>query len=808
MRSVLSLIVVVVSVLATGGSPSLAFHRAQRLLAFPPPNIPYEEAEAWQKTLKQARVALNDQDFPTVLGLVSPFEKLARKTGPARLSTSTYLYLGAARLGTYRYGEGLRDLLEAKRLAELTDDRPHLASILALLSNLYLQMSAVPEAEQAASKALEVCDPGSAQMVALVIQKARLAARSGRMEEAGRLFQDAAVKARGLKSARLESVALRNHGQYLLRANKLEGAEGRLRASLEIAEKIGDPGVSSILAGLADVELRRKNAKAAVPLAEKAVKSYRPDRSGHPLWALHFIRARVLASLGELETAMVDYRAAVQQIEQSGWHLLPADALRVSSIVGAQEVYSSYVDTAAELFLRKKDPKLLAEVFRTAESNRALALRTTAAGRARLTQRLPAAYNETLTQLQTHYSTSYHDDSPAARRKVEELRLRLTEMEAGAGLVQYLAQPPSLAAVRLRLRENQVLVSYHLGAERSLVWVVTQEGASLHALPGRDAITEMVARFRTAIETNPADFEEAGSRLYRSLLKPVSGPLAGKKHLLLLPDDVLFELPFAALRESAQSPYLIERFVIELLPGAWAVEQQDRRLAWSGPFLGVGDPVYNPADERRPRKSFPASIWQANAAASASLTLPRLPGTASELGACARRVGLEKPELLLGLDARWERVRARLASEPGIIHFATHVVPSPDSPRESLLALSLRPNGEPELLTSELIAAHDVRSRLVVLSGCRSGSGNIKPGEGLMGLTRAWLLAGAQSVLATYWPTLDDTGSMLEAFYGSFAQQAPPAQALQAAQRAMIARGDFRAEPRYWASCFISSRGL
>ena len=51
-------------------------------------------------------------------------------------------------------------------------------------------------------------------------------------------------------------------------------------------------------------------------------------------------------------------------------------------------------------------------------------------------------------------------------------------------------------------------------------------------------------------------------------------------------------------------------------------------------------------------------------------------------------------------------------------------------------------------------------------------------------------------------------GSLLEAFYGSFAQSAPPAEALRAAQRAMIARSDYRAEPRYWASCFISSRGL
>lgn len=807
MRSLLSLIIVSLCVSATGGSPTLTFHRAQKLLAFPPPNIPYQEAEDWQNGLKQARVALDDHDFPAALRLLMPFEKHARAAGAARLTTSTFLYLGAAYLGTYRYSEGLRGLLEAKRSAELTADRPNLASILALLSNLYLQMSAFPEAERAARNAMEVCEPASAQMVGLTIQKARLAARAGRLDESIELFQHASAKARELKSERLESVALRNFGQYLFRADRLEEAQRRLTASLELARKIHDPGISSILASLAEVELRRGALGAALLLADQAVDAYRPDRSGHPLWALHFNRARVLAAQGKLGAALVDFRTAVRQIEQSGWHLLPADALRVSSIVGAQEVYSAYVDTAAELYFQTNGPEVLAEVFRVAEANRALALRLTAAGRARLTQRLPAEYNETLALLQAHYSNTYRDDSPASRQKAEEFRLRLTEMEARAGMVQYLAPSPDLATVRRRLSANQVMVSFHLGASRSYVWVVTRDRLAFHALPSRDAITAMVSQFRSAIETNSGEFAHVGSLLYEALLRPVDPLLKGKTHLLLLPGDVLFELPFAALRESAGSPYLVERFTIEILPGAWAVEQDSRRV-WSGPFLGVGDPIYNPADSRLPRKLFASSIWRANADSSATLSLPRLPGTASELKACARVIAPQEPHLLLGADATWDRVRANLASHPAIIHFATHVVPSPDSPRESLLALSLRANGEPELLTSELIAAHDVRSRVVVLSGCRSGSGAIKPGEGLMGLTRAWLLAGAQSVLATYWPTLDDTGSLLESFYTSFGQSMPPAQALQAAQRAMITRSDYRAEPRYWASCFISSRGL
>jgi CHAT domain-containing protein len=77
-----------------------------------------------------------------------------------------------------------------------------------------------------------------------------------------------------------------------------------------------------------------------------------------------------------------------------------------------------------------------------------------------------------------------------------------------------------------------------------------------------------------------------------------------------------------------------------------------------------------------------------------------------------------------------------------------------------------------------------------------------------MGLTRAWLLAGSHAVVATYWPVVDDVGLMLENFYRSLSESGSPPLALRHAQLAMLARDDFRAQPRYWASCFIFSRGL
>jgi CHAT domain-containing protein len=97
-----------------------------------------------------------------------------------------------------------------------------------------------------------------------------------------------------------------------------------------------------------------------------------------------------------------------------------------------------------------------------------------------------------------------------------------------------------------------------------------------------------------------------------------------------------------------------------------------------------------------------------------------------------------------------------------------------------------------------------------VLSGCSSAQGEILPGTGLMGLTRAWLAAGAGTVIASRWPTADESGELFLSFYrrllgsGAFRTPARPAAALQQAQREMLHSGSWRSAPRYWAAFFAT----
>jgi CHAT domain-containing protein len=293
--------------------------------------------------------------------------------------------------------------------------------------------------------------------------------------------------------------------------------------------------------------------------------------------------------------------------------------------------------------------------------------------------------------------------------------------------------------------------------------------------------------------------------------------LAGKPNWLLALDEALFQLPFAALpvgRRGEKPIYLVERHATRVIPTV-LLRSPAPQPSPADSFLGVGDPVYNPADPRWPRKGLARFLPVLQA--KSGVEMPRLLGSGREVEACA---GIwDSPVLLKGMDASEYQLKQALGRNPSVVHFAVHVLQSRQAPIrrfdqtkpkglpvESFLALSLSPTGAPEFLSPTQISSWRVHTGLVVLSGCSSAAADAPPATGLMGLTRAWLVAGAGAVAAALWPTPDSSGELFRSFYKHLRESGDPAKALQRAQLDMLRSDAWRSAAGFWAAYFVVGR--
>jgi CHAT domain-containing protein len=271
----------------------------------------------------------------------------------------------------------------------------------------------------------------------------------------------------------------------------------------------------------------------------------------------------------------------------------------------------------------------------------------------------------------------------------------------------------------------------------------------------------------------------------------------------------LFDVPFAALvtgQQGGNIVYLVERHSLQTVPGALLLEAPEDRPGdrarghVPGEFLGVGDPIYNVADQRWHRPVFLSLRNQTEG------QLDRLVGSGREVETSARswRDGAGSATVLEGPAARRDAFLKLLARHPAVIHLATHVLEATDRRDLGFVAFGLGTSAtggspQPQYLTTSSIAGLRVPGALVVMTGCATGTGDARAGAGLLGLTRAWLMAGARAVISTAWPVEDSSGDIFSRFY-HYLPENSAAEALRRSQVEMAHGGTWRAAPAYWAS--------
>ncbi|MGO9259697.1 MAG: CHAT domain-containing protein [Bryobacteraceae bacterium] len=741
--------------------------------------------------------------------------------------------IGGCQFALHQYQPALRAFQEARRLALAAGDTGVAAVFEGNIASLYTELGNLDAAAQWMKDSLaRVSGQDRLEHLAqLQIQMATLLARQKKSQAAWQYFHQGMEGADRAGDLDLYAFAWNRIGEEYLkeadpeadeiatvdegaRKRALDSAEAALLEAYRVRKLHRLAFLDDSYRNLGRLRLAQGDLASAGVLLDRAVELAQLPQGMMPTWDIYHRRGLVRLRQGRLREALDDLRVAVKLGRAWRWSAPPDQAARIGTEGWLDKVHSALIEAGNRLYLETGDGALARETFEAAEENRANSLRSLV-GRANPDE-LPASFWEALGGLQRAEVQALRGGGADAQEALEGAHARLVSLEASLGPAYQPLPGGLLERTRRALGPDTVWFSFHLGDSNSWLWAVDRDGLALYRLPPRERIEAEIRTAATAIREDSPSADAAGEALYLTLFADLAPRFRSKSRWLLALDHELFEAPLAALRESAggRMRYLVEGHITEVVPGAgYWLDSAERRRKPASPslFVGIGDPIYNTADARLAAASQvrnaampfePPRTARGNQAP--ALMLPRLVASASELDTCAH-VWKGDHILLKGPAASRQELAAQLQREPAVVHFATHFLEFPGKQADSAIALGLTAATEIDLLTPEEIAHWTVRAGLVVLSGCHSAAGAVLPGTGLLGLTRAFLAAGAGAVVSSRWATPDDDGALFAALYANLGAQAPAnaGRALRAAQLSMIRSGGRRARPRYWSAYFL-----
>jgi CHAT domain-containing protein len=433
-------------------------------------------------------------------------------------------------------------------------------------------------------------------------------------------------------------------------------------------------------------------------------------------------------------------------------------------------------------------------------------------------------------------SISQDLDTLATEYEETQAKIRQTSPRYAA-----LTQPVPLSLKQIQsqlLDENTVLLEYSLGEDNSYVWAIGPNSLKTFTLPKRTEVEEAARRVYDLVTVSDrkvpgetleqqqkrllqadADYPAAIANLSRMLLGPIGSELKNKR-LLIVAEGVLQYVPFAALAdpEEIATPLIVKHEIVTLpsasVLGVLRHETKERQPAPKS-IAVFADPVFDERDARLSGESQVAAHADADGAREVKRSaeesglsgFPRLRFSRDEANQIMKFAS--RNNSLAALDFSASRANATSADLQNyrIVHFATHGIINSRHAELSGVVLSLvDQNGKPQngFLRLYDIYNMNLKADLVVLSACQTALGRDIKGEGLIGLTRAFMYGGATRVVASLWQT-DDRGTsvLMSKFYdGLLSRRLSPAAALRNAQVAMLQDKRWH-NPRYWAAFTI-----
>lgn len=751
------------------------------------------EIRGLKSRLNNLKARIDGGDYASSVSPAKALVSEADATARADLELRARALLGAAEVGAGLYREALQTLLPARILARRLRDRRRLFSVCNNAAWVHLKMENFEAAADFADEAIAASDALGKYDARPRLLRALIYARSMDFPPAEKLFSE--VISRSMDSEDLNSAAIAwNYiGAAYFLAGRTSEAEIAQTESFRLRRLHHLPQLEVSLRDLGAIRSEEGDLRSASVLIEEALQMIGTSPRT-AVYVYYQERGRLKMLKGDLAGALTDLRVALDLARRT--EVIPTDDDRITFESRVEELSSLFIEAGNRLYLNNQDPLLKSEVFDASEEYRAASLRALVPQPNGWRTRLPAEYGQLLARLESAERSLLTGGDPQAAGKARILRANLRDMELRAGAEEEFNQSSALDVTRRAIDGDTAVLTFQIGPRTSWMWAVTNTRFDVYELPNKTVIASDGERLDHTIRSQMSgEAGAAGGKLYEELFGKLPADVQSKRRWVVVLDKELFELPLGALR--SRTGFLVEEHTLVLGPSVRLLRPAVP-AGFAGSMIAVGDPVYNQADPRWRRDRFWFSLGNGRDA----LHLARLTGSGREADAAVRTWG--DGRILEGDSASKENIKRVLEDHPAILHLATHVIRAPQS-RSGIIVLSLNSDGRPDFLAMRDIVTESLVTRLVVMSGCASGDAEALPASGLMGLTRAWLGAGAEDVLATKWPQLDDSGPFFEAFYRNLKDHPRDgaAEALRRAQVEMIKSGTFRARPDYWASYFL-----
>jgi CHAT domain-containing protein len=651
---------------------------------------------------------------------------------------------------------------------------------------------------------------------AVLDQTAELPSAEGR-QEAARLAQRA-----------LDAAVVAQSGTVLARAHLMLGVLAKGEAARNHFDSCLSAAATAIDQSYCFDGLARFLSATNPPAAQKAIdRSLELARQAQDPWAMTFAWREQMRVSWVAGRAIEGARSALDAIEAMR-DLQAGASGKAEAFSTWSEDYYWLSGRLIDAGLKEKKPENLEQAFQISERLRARSLIDTLeaahavpAAAAPIRQKRGAAM-ERISAVQRRLldPSLPAPDRAAANQELERLEIEEADLRnqlARTAPVLNASRRPefaTLARVRQALADNEAFLSFQISSwedERgdlaggSWLLVTTRGGTRAYRLPGRGELRPAVRLFNGTFDRRDGSEAAPAAGLYRRLLEqPLRELPPGIRRLILVPDDALHQLPFAALRSGPEAPPLATRYELMEVPSAtlWLSWKGRRPAAAPIPALALADP---PLPGGNSGVQLAAARERAAVAVFASgARLGPLPYARAESRSVVRDLGGGSVQRL-GEDASEVFVKTTPLQQFGVLHFATHAVTDETNPDRSGVLLAPGAANQDGLLQIREIVDLGLDGRVVVLSACSSNTGALLRGEGVMSLARAFFQAGAHTVVASLWRLRDDEAAELfDRFYRHLGKGLSVAAALRSAQHDMIAAG---APAAAWAGLVVLGDG-